>query len=116
MRKITILLIIFLVTPIASRAQNMQSGTIQLDDQAFYGFVKDKKTHEPIAGATIEALTKDKKTLKKQRTNVSGAFRVAYDDMNVAYIRITAIGYEDSVITLPILDNGFVFLREKPLL
>ncbi|MFI5263787.1 MAG: TonB-dependent receptor plug domain-containing protein [Candidatus Kapaibacterium sp.] len=110
------LLILFLGIPAALVAQNMQSGHTVLDDESMYGFIKDKKTHEPIAGATIDVLTKDRVSLRKQRTNVSGAFRVKYEEMNVGFISITALGYQDTIIAMPHSGNIVVLLTEKPLL
>ncbi len=114
MRVIIIVLIAQVIIPFAAIAQEGRSATDQSDALTLYGFVKDKKTQEPIAGATIDALSGNKESVRKQITKVSGEFRIKKE--GVAYIRITALGYKDTVIRIPGGNNLLIFLDQKPLL
>lgn len=86
------------------------------DDQSVLplnGFVKDKKTKEPVAGATVEVRTKDKRSLHKQMTKATGEFQLQKQD--AGFIRIVALGYKDTVIALPSGNTLIILLEEKAL-
>jgi len=87
-----------------------------LGKNVLHGFVKDKKTQEPIAGATIDALTGEKKSIRRQMTKVSGEFRINRDSISIAYIQISALGFRDTIIPVTNDNILIILLDEKPLL
>ncbi len=110
-----VLIIIFtLLLPCVIFAQEGRTVVVQLDSLPLYGFLKDKKTQEPIAGATINVLAKDKHSIRKQTTKVSGEFRLKKND--IAFIRITALGYKDTIVNLPNGNNLLVYMEQQPVL
>jgi len=92
--------LIGLIRPITSSAQ-------------FSGYVKDRKTQEPIAGATIGALTSNRKIFLKQMTKVSGEFRIK--EGAVSFVHISALGYHDTTISVSIGNVLTVLLEQQPL-
>ncbi len=110
MKNLFYIVAILILLPCAVIGQIGHDGAdIQLS-----GFLKSKKTQEPIAGATIDLLSKDKESLRKQITKVSGEFRTQKIDFS--FIRISALGYHDTIVSVPGGNNLIVLLEEKPLL
>ncbi len=114
MKKILLIVIIFFILADNALAQSGRVETDNLSTLPLSGFIKDKKTQEPIGGATIDILSRDKQSLRKQITKVSGEFRTKKD--GVAFFHITSLGYKDTTVTLPNGNNLVVFLEQKPLL
>jgi outer membrane receptor for ferrienterochelin and colicins len=79
-----------------------------------HGYVKDTKTQEPIAGATIDALSLEKTSIRKQMTKVSGEFRIDKD--SIAFLHISALGFKDTIIPVLTGNSLVILLIEKPVL
>lgn len=91
-----------------------QSNVDLFEESPLHGFLKDKKTQEPVVGATIDALSKDKRSLRRQFTKVSGEFRIKKED--VFFINVSALGYRDTTVEIPKGNNLIIFLNQKALL
>ncbi|MDP4229346.1 MAG: TonB-dependent receptor [Bacteroidota bacterium] len=109
MKSIAIILLLSLLAPPIAFGQGETTN-----QSLIHGFVKDRKTHEPIAGALVEALSRTKEPLRKQITKVSGEFLIRSD--SVRFIRIVVLGYYDTTIAVPKENNFTIELVEKAVL
>ncbi|MFI5265030.1 MAG: hypothetical protein ACHQM6_10985 [Candidatus Kapaibacterium sp.] len=103
MKKIVLIFLAVLILP-----------GIALGKDVLHGYVKDKKTQEPIAGATIDGLSSDKISIRRQMTKVSGEFRIMKD--SIAFLHISALGFRDTIIPVINGNSPVILLDEKPVL
>ncbi|MEI8135036.1 MAG: TonB-dependent receptor [bacterium] len=89
-------------------------GSASAQSTSIHGTVLDKKTHEPIAGASIEVLNSEKHSLRKQSSKVSGEFNMSIQFGE--FFRMSALGYRDTIIEY---QNDFFpyifYLTQQPL-
>ena len=91
-----------------------QDRVLPVHGDTLRGVVRDKKTHEPIAGATIALIWRDENHHLKQLSKFSGEFLIMKSD--IVSLHITSLGYRDTIVAIPSGSTIEILLDEKPTL
>ncbi|MBQ8336499.1 MAG: SusC/RagA family TonB-linked outer membrane protein [Bacteroidaceae bacterium] len=91
------MLLLFPAKPVLAVESPLKSIAGEIDNITVYGVVVDKKTEEPLIGASV-AIYKDGKLLTGTSTDIEGAFRVS-SEVKDFEIRVSFVGYKDVVLS-----------------
>lgn len=92
-----LLLLLFMTTvPASASAVGFETGDIDKEHVTVYGVVIDKKTEEPLIGASV-AIWQGDKMITGVSTDIEGSFRIV-SPVKDFELRVSFVGYKDLVL------------------